>query len=183
VVLPLAPVVHGPITPVSPSVRVTAVVAGANVEVLADGVPIGGVFASENGEVWVGIASPSDDQEITARQTTSDGPSEESPAVPVTPVPHPLPVPVFVSPLSTGMSKLQLAGLVQGAKVELRQNGAIVGGDIATASTAWISIDFNANLDAGDPIGARQEVGGSTSDWVDSVPIARSRRPRAMLSR
>jgi hypothetical protein len=170
-VVPLPPEVHGPITRFSPSVRVTGIVAGATVEVMEDGAVIADHFSTGNGEVWVGVSVSSVGAAITARQSTEEGTSESSASIPVIDIPTPLPLPVFVSPLSTGMSTVRLAGLVPGSEVELRNNGALVGRGTAQDTTAWIWIDPNANLDGGTPIQARQEIGGVASDWVDSLPM------------
>lgn len=170
-VLPLPVTVHGPITHFSPSVRVTGVVAMATVEVFADGNPIGYGFAVNNGELRVDIDQPDVGAAIIAIQSTTDGPSAASPPVPVVGIPDPLPVPVFVSPLSSGMSKLQLAGLVPGAKIELRNNGAVVGWGIAIDATAWVDIDYNADIAAGAPMHARQTLDGNASDWAESLGV------------
>ncbi|NRP73764.1 hypothetical protein ILFOPFJJ_04677 [Ensifer psoraleae] len=172
-VLPLPPIVHGPITRFSPSVRVTGVLADATVELFADGGQIGKSVAGSNGTVWVTIFdTPNAGQLITAVQTTTDGSSAPSPqSVPVIDLPNPPPSPVFVSPLTTAMSAVRLSGLVPGASVTISNNGTVVGLGGGSETTAWIPILAGASLDAGTPLVAEQTLAGISSPSVASLPL------------
>jgi hypothetical protein len=183
---PLVPTLHGPITPSAPAARVSAVAPDATVELLAGGAVVGVAQSAAGGAVWVPIAGPlAPGQEVTARQRTPGGTSEESrPPVPVVAVPDPLPVPVFVSPLSTCMSMLRLDGLVPGATVVLRQGAAVVGTAQAGRTTDFVPIDPAADLNPGARLEASQELaqGGAVlkSDPAPSMPIPQTRRENAL---
>ncbi|MDK1494409.1 hypothetical protein QN219_31165 [Sinorhizobium sp. 7-81] len=184
-VLPLPPIVHGPITRFSPSVRVTGVLADATVEIFADGGQIGKSVAGSNGTVWVTIFdTPIAGQLITAVQTTTDGSSAPSPqGVPVIDVPNPLPTPVFGSPLTTAMSAVRLSGLVPGASVTISNNGTAVGLAGGSETTAWIPILAGASLDAGTPLVA--ELVKSPVQYFDapfSITLTLRRRRASSIS-
>jgi hypothetical protein len=174
---PLPPIVVGPITPTTPSVQVRAVAPNATVDLLVAGATVGSAGSTAGGTVWVPVASPVVvGQGVTARQSTAGGTSDESAQpVPVVDVPNPLPSPVFVSPLSTCMSRLRLDGLVPGATVLVRQGGTVVGKTVAGQPSDFVAIDAAASLTGGARLQASQEivVGGTNlvSPAVSSTPI------------
>ncbi|MFI5542102.1 hypothetical protein ACIA5H_37680 [Nocardia sp. NPDC051900] len=146
---------------------------GAEIELLVGGARIGLITASANGTTWVPVdIAPTLGHIVTATQKSPDGTSAASPqGVAVVAVPNPLPPAVFISPLSTAMSAVQLAGLVPGANVELRNNGTVVGHAIATDTTSWVNIAPEATLAAGTPITVRQDLDSILSPAVNSLPI------------
>ena len=74
---PLPLTVYGPITPASLAVRVTGVLAQADVKIFEDGAPIGQGTAPANGEMWVPLArKPTPGRSINATQKTTGGESE-----------------------------------------------------------------------------------------------------------
>ena len=160
---PLPPIVHGPITPTTPSARVTAVATNATVDLFVGGASIGtsigSAVSSNGGTLWVPITGTVvGGQTVTARQTTSGGTSDES-SQPVVVVDVPKPsAPVFVSPLSVCMSNLLLDGLVPGATVVVRQGGSVVGKTVAQQTRDFVSIDASASLTAGARLEAKQEI-------------------------
>jgi hypothetical protein len=174
---PLPPIVHGPITPSTPPVLVTAVASNATADLLVAGASIGSAASISGGTLWVPIAGAIvAGQMVTALQSTSGGASDESAQpVAVVDVPIPPPAPVFVSPLSTCMSMLRLDGLVPGALVLVRQGGTVVGKTVAGRPSDFVAIDPGASLTAGARLEATQEivVGGATqvSPPVLSLPI------------
>jgi hypothetical protein len=183
---PLPPVVHGPITPSSPAVRVTAVVAGATVDLLVGGGSVGSDSSSAGGTLFVTVNSAlSAGQTVTAQQTTADGTSDaSSQGVPVIDVPDPLPVPVFASPLSTCVSTLRLDGLVPGATVEVRHNGTTVGRITAGRTSEFVRLDPAVSLSAGSRLEARQEVrsegGVLSSAPAFSLPLPLANREQQL---
>ncbi|MGZ8283920.1 MAG: hypothetical protein ACXWUN_13350, partial [Allosphingosinicella sp.] len=119
---PLAPVVNGPIVTTSDKVLVSGALAGANVELKIGGAPVGSSAAPTNGNLWVPLSRTLNAGEMVVAVQTLGGvtsPASNNP-VPVLAVPSPLPAPVFASPMSQFMSHVLLAGLVPGAKVEVR---------------------------------------------------------------
>ncbi|EOQ16003.1 hypothetical protein KQ3_04917 [Bacillus cereus B5-2] len=161
---PLPPKVHGPITPESPSVKVTLVAKNATVDIFVGGVSIGSTTSSDGGTIWVkltGAVAPK--QEVKARQKTAGGTSDDSVySVTVSDVPDPLPTPVFVSPLSTCMSRLKLDGLVPGATVLVRQEGKLVGENVVSWTNDSVDIFHNARLTT-TTLQAIQRIGGSVN--------------------
>src|SRR6185369_7332027 len=117
--VPLPVTVWGPVTPLSPSVRVTGVLPKADVTILDNGTPIGLDTAVNPGELWVKVTTqPKAGHHITAVQKNADGVSEPSPqAILVDDVPNPLPVPVIASELNTCMNDVLVTALVPGATV------------------------------------------------------------------
>jgi hypothetical protein len=171
---PLPPVVHGPITPSSPSVQVSAVLEGATVDLVAGGNPIGTNVGGPNGTVWVPISQqPGAGQVVTATQKTADGTSAAAIGITVVDPPNPLPAPVFVSPspMSNAMSAVLLGGLVPGARVVLRNGGSTIGQAIATNTGQWIDITLGANIAPNSALSARQDLNGIMSPEVGSLPV------------
>ena len=183
---PLPPIVRGPITPAALSVRVTAVTPKATVDLFVAGESIGRAASISGGTLWVPILGMlTVGQSVTARQETSGGTSDES-AQPVTvvDVPNPLPAPVFVSPLSTCMSRLRLDGLVPGATVLVRQGATVVGKTVAGQSSDFVSIDPSRSLTAGARLEATQEIvvgsAALVSPRVRSLPIVGTNRETSL---
>jgi hypothetical protein len=117
--------VHGPIVEKSPVVEVSSVLANATVTLLVGGGSVGSTVAAFNGSVWVPVTGLLvAGQTVVATQKTTDGTSDPSPVgVPVVGVPHPLPSPVFESPMSTCMSLIRVGALVPAAELKLLVNG------------------------------------------------------------
>lgn len=171
---PLPPVVHGPITPTTPSVKVTGVLAAASVELFADGSPAGSAVAGAAGTVWVGVGvALTAGQQITAKQTTpGDGASGASPiAVTVVADPSPPPSPVFLGPLTTAMSALRMGGLLPGAKIEVKSAGVVVAETPVTEVESWVPILGGVNITGGQPLTAQQRTGAGLSAVVSSLPV------------
>lgn len=179
---PLPPVVHGPLTPVTSVVRVTAVAPDATVDLLVAGNSAGSDQSLSGGTLWVRLnRTLAAGDNVTARQSTPGGTSDESVLpVPVVDVPDPLPAPVFVSPLSTCMSMLRLDGLVPGAAVFVAQGAVVIGKTVASQPGEFVSIDQGASLSQGARLEAWQEIalaGGTlTSPRVASMPIEGTNR-------
>ena len=176
-VKPLPLTIYGPITPISPFVRVTGVLPTATVTVSADGTPIGQAVASNPGELLVPLGvQPTVAQQITAVQKTADGASEPSPqAVSVTAIPDPLPVPVIASALHSCMVDIWAGALVPGAKVVTAIGGQPFGTTVATQPGGWLGLDPTRALPAGTRAEVHQEatVGAQTliSKVAQSLPI------------
>ncbi|MGZ8311498.1 MAG: hypothetical protein ACXWUR_05485 [Allosphingosinicella sp.] len=166
---PLAPVVNGPIVTTSDKVLVSGALAGANVELKIGGAPVGSSAAPTNGNLWVPLSRTLNAGEMVVAVQTLGGvtsPASNNP-VPVLAVPSPLPAPVFASPMSQFMSHVLLAGLVPGAKVEVRNGGTIAGAIGATGTSGWVPVN-PAVLAAGAVLSAVQKLGGQTSPTATS---------------
>lgn len=162
--VPLAPTVNGPIVTASPSVRVSGALAGASVELLVGAAVVGRQAALVNGDLWVGLdRSLNAGEAVSARQVKDGvtGPASND-AVPVLPVPSPLPTPVFASPMSQFMSHVLLAGLVPGATVTVGNGAATVGVETPAGPSMWVKVD-PTQLAAGQVLTAVQKIGGATS--------------------
>ncbi|SIT47780.1 hypothetical protein BN2475_810009 [Paraburkholderia ribeironis] len=140
---PLPLIVYGPVTPLSPAVRVTGVLPGADVDILANGAGIGHAMANSPGELWVPLASqPGVGQAISAVQKTPDGTSDSSSqTVPVIDVPNPLPVPVIFSDLNTCMVDIWAGALVPGARVLTNIGGVPFGSTVPSQPNSFLGIN------------------------------------------
>jgi hypothetical protein len=162
--VPLAPTVNGPIVTSSPSVRVSGALAGATVELLVGGGRVGQAPATANGDLWVSLdRSLNAGETVVARQTLAGvtGPASND-AVPVLPVPSPLPTPVFASPMSQFMSHVLLGGLVPGATVTVGNGTATIGIETPSGASMWVKVD-PTQLAAGQVLNAVQKIGATAS--------------------
>ena len=175
--IPFPVTVCGPITPLSPAVKVTGVLAAADVTIFESGSPIGYATAGSPGELWVGLTSqPKVGHKITASQKNADGISELSPrAIVVVDVPDPLPVPVICSDLNTCMVDIYAAALVPGATVITRIGGQPFGSSKPSQETSWLGIDPTKAIGHGSSAEVHQEatIKGviRVSDTAQSLPI------------
>lgn len=161
---PMTLTVYGPVTPLSPNVRVTGVLAGAEATILDNGSPIGSATATANGELRVPVATPPTlGHTITATQKTADGTSEPSPLpITVVDVPDPLSVPVIISALNTCMADILARALVPGATVVTTIGGQLFGKKVVGAETELLVINPTQPILAGSQVQVHQEaiVGG-----------------------
>lgn len=184
---PLPLTVHGPITPLSPAVRVTGVLPGADVAILANGTTVGRATATNPGELWVPLTSqPSVGQSISAVQKTADGTSDPSTqTIPVIDVPNPLPVPVIFSDLNTCMVDILAGALVPGAKVFTNIGGTSFGSTIPSQPNSFLGINPSQAIGAGARAEIHQEatIGGALrkSGTVQSLPIPAFSTPSDLL--
>lgn len=130
---PLPLTVYGPVTPISPFVRVSGVLPGADVTIMENGNPVGHGVAVNAGELNVPLTvQPPVGHSITAIQKTNGGTSAPSPQVIlVVDVPDPLPTPVILSALNTCMTDIFAAGLVPGANIITSIGGTSFGSSVA----------------------------------------------------
>jgi hypothetical protein len=140
---PMPLTVYGPVTPLSPNVRVTGVLPGAEATILDNGNPIGHATAANPGELLVPVTTqPVVGHAITAVQKTADGTSEpSSQPITVVDVPDPLPMPVILSGLNSCMVDIWVSGLVPGAKVLTTIGGQPFGENVAGQATSWVGIN------------------------------------------
>lgn len=182
-VVPLAPLAHGPITPLSPMVRVIGVLPGAEVTILQDGRPIGHATATEPGELWVPLTvQPVVGGTVTASQKTDGGTSSPSlSSVSVVDIPDPLPTPVIASELNTCMADVLVGALVPGATLRARISGLDVATTKVTADFSGLGLDPMQPIPANTGLDVWQEatIGGvlRKSAEAHSVPIAQFRLP------
>jgi hypothetical protein len=158
---PLPPIVHGPITPITPRVRVSGVLQEAIVTLRVGASDVGQDKAQVPGDLWVTIASSLTVGQLVFAVQSLDGKSSAVSNRPVDVVnpPDPLPSPVFGSALSQCMAWLMLDNLVPGATVIVRQGNVTVAKTKADAiNNQWISVDPSAPLSAGQPLVAMQEA-------------------------
>jgi hypothetical protein len=190
---PMPLTVYGPVTPISPFVRVTGVLPTAEVGILDNGQPIGHAIATNPGELLVHLTSqPQLGHSITAVQKTNDGTSEPSAqAIPVVDIPDPLPVPVIVSALNTCMVDILIDGLVPGARIVTAIGGQPFGSSVAAQATSWAEIDATRQITPGSradihqeaQIGATTRVGKTVeSPSIPALQIATDLLPPPSLS-
>jgi hypothetical protein len=141
--IPMPPTVYGPVTPLSPNVRVTGVLPQAVVTILENGAPIGHATATNPGELLVPLTiAPTPGRSITASQVDTGVTSQaSSQSITVVAVPVPLPVPAILSALNTCMVDIYADGLVPGAKVITTISGAAFGTITAGETTSWLGIN------------------------------------------
>lgn len=175
---PMPVTVYGPVTPISPSVRVTGVLAGAKVEILANGQAIGQASAANPGELLVPLATqPNVGDAISATQTTSDGTSEAAKqTITVVDVRDPLPVPVIQSALNNCMADIQAGALVPGATVVTTIGGQAFGSTKPDRTSGWLGIDDSTWIAPASVVEIHQEanIGGQNrvGKPVQSLPVA-----------
>lgn len=184
---PMPLTVYGPVTPLSPAVRVTGVLPLADVQILANGIGIGQAIASSPGELWVPLTSqPGVGQNISATQKTTDGTSDAAKqTVPVIDVPNPLPVPVIFSDLNTCMVDIWAGALVPGAKVLTNIGGVPFGSTVPSQPNSLLGINASQSIGAGAQAEVHQEatIAGvlRKSNTVKSLPIPAFTTPADLL--
>ncbi|MFY7855553.1 MAG: hypothetical protein ACOVQT_05385 [Rubrivivax sp.] len=169
---PLAPVVHGPLVPLSGKVKVSGALQGATVEIVVAGGAVGSALATRHGDVWVPLGRPLVAGEQVVAVQTLGGLTSTPSSVPVAvvAVPSPLPRPVFLSPMSEFMSHVLLGALVPGARVEVRAGAVLAGSAVPEATTAWVQVN-PAALNAGAVLTAVQTVNGQPGPAASSMPL------------
>jgi hypothetical protein len=171
---PMPLTVCGPVTPISPFVRVTGVLPTAEVSVLDNGQSIGQATAANPGELLVPLTTqPALGHSINAVQKTAMGTSQMSVhPIMVVDVPDPLPVPVILSALNTCMSDILADGLVPGARVITSIGGQPFGSYVASQTTAWLGIDSKRRIMPNSQVDIHQEAQvGATTRASKSAPI------------
>lgn len=174
---PFPVTVYGPVTPLSPAVRVTGVLAAADVTIFENVSAIGTATAGSPGEIWVTLTTqPKVGHNITAAQKNAGGVSDLSPqAIVVIDVPDPLPSPVILSDLNTCMVDIWAGALVPGATVITNIGGVPFNSSKPSQETSWLGIDATKPINPGNRAEVHQEavIGGITrvSKPVQSLPI------------
>jgi hypothetical protein len=169
---PLAPTVNGPIVTSADQVLVSGALAGHTVELRVGASGVGSQAAVANGNLWVPLSRVLVAGEMVVAVQSLGGATSlpSNTPVPVMAVPNPLPVPVFLSPMSQFMSHVLLGGLVPGAKVEVRIGGTIAGAIAAAGTSGWVPVN-PAVLTAGGVLTALQKLGVLTSPTVTSTKL------------
>jgi hypothetical protein len=187
--IPLAPIVHGPILTSSRQVVVSGALQGASVELLAGGAAVGVETAPANGDLWVRLDRRLDDGELVAARQSLGGQTSQASNKPVEvlPVPEPLPVPVFASPVSKCMNRVLLAGLVPGAVLELQADATMIASTKVRAVAEWIGFDPSLVIGAS-VIRAVQRLDGlvsptQTSDTLRFPPQRENLQPPLINNR
>ncbi|MFD1119159.1 hypothetical protein [Sphaerisporangium aureirubrum] len=123
------PKIIGPVTVISPHVRVDNALAGTTVTLFADGGPVTSVTASPDGVTMIPTAGLglTAGRQLVATQTMNGGPGEPSRPEPVLAAPNPLGVVRCVSLVHGCMDWLVVTGVAMGATVVVRYAGTIVG--------------------------------------------------------
>ena len=169
---PPAPTVTAPIFEGSLQVSGTGV-ANASVDVFVNGAPVATGVADPAGAFTIPVPALVAGQQVTATQTVAGVTSIPSAAVTVISVP---PAPTVTGPLVEGALSVSGTGIA-GATVEVFVANASVGTAIVGGTNSW-SLLLSAALVAGQPVKARQTVGGITSDFsADVVVVARPPKP------
>lgn len=166
----LPPRVIGPLSECSTGVRVLGQLTNATVTVFADGAQVAQGVASWADQVFPLAAALSANQQVTATQTIGMETSIVSPeSVEVQAKPPTIGPVGFLSHLNQCAECVWLEGLVPGAKVELRDGGAVLG--------SGESYDGNARfhlatpLASGMDIKAQQEACGDSGPVTDGPPV------------
>ncbi|MEU8272218.1 hypothetical protein AB0B89_34335 [Sphaerisporangium sp. NPDC049002] len=128
-----APKIIGPVTVISPSVRVDNAHYGSTVNLFAEGAPIASVPASADGVtlIPVGGLGLSADKRLTATQTATGTRGEPSRPEPVQAAPKPLGAVYCASLVHACMDWLVVTGAAPGATVAVRYGGVTVGEAVA----------------------------------------------------
>jgi hypothetical protein len=173
---PLPPILHGPITPMSPEVRVTGAVGGALVTLLVGTTDVGHATITAPGEVWVLVTGTlAVGQKVSVMQAVGSDKSVVSDhPVQVVDLPKPFPSPVFGSPLTDCMKWVWFDGLVPGVTLEVKQGANTVAKVQTRRAAQLVLLDPAVHL-TGTPLVATQSaiVGAATisSPSVTSTPL------------
>jgi Domain of unknown function (DUF1929) len=166
----LPPRIVGPLSECSGSVRVQGQLSGSMVTIFADGVIVGTGTASWPDQTFPLSASLATGQQVTATQTVGMETSFASPeVVQVQAKPPVIGMVGFRSHLNQCGECVWLEGLVPGAKVELRDGGAVLG--------TGESYDGNARFHLSTPLApsmdikAQQTACGSPGMVTDGPPV------------
>jgi hypothetical protein len=179
--IPLPPVVFGPITPITPEVRIGGVLPDAKVTVLANHgatqTTLGAATAKAPGDIWIALSQkPKAGWAVVAIQEIGGQTSEPSgQAVVVIDTPKVLAIPAIVSEINTCMADALADGLLPGATLVADIGGTHFAKTQATRTTQWIGLDQTKAIPAGAVLEIHQEahVGGQLvkSAVATTLPI------------
>jgi hypothetical protein len=179
--IPLPPVVYGPITPITPEVKVSGALKDAKITVLANHgstqTTLGTAAATMPGDLWVTLTqNPKAGWTVVAVQEIGGEKSEPSPqAVVVVDTPTPLATPVIVSDLNTCMADALADGLTPGATLVVTMAGTTYAKTPVRRTLQWIGLEQTKSIAANTVMEVHQEatVGGQAfqSPIWKSLPI------------
>lgn len=171
----LIPLILGPISILSPTVKVIGALSGATVDLFRNGQVLGSDVADDTGCANIDVAglNLAVGDQLYTRQIK--GP-EQSPfsTVPeiVIGTPQKLSPLIFLSKVHSCADVVLLGGCAIGASIEIRHNGAVIGGAQAFAPETLVPILVGGILPVGQTITAQQTLQGKTSTPTPSLPIA-----------
>lgn len=152
---------HGPITTLSRWVRTAGVLEGAEVEITADGTPVGGGVADKDGQNLIKLDTSllSEGQSLTGTQTIQSRTSSPS-RYPVEVQGVKLTPPTLKSVLQTCMTDIIVDNLRPGATLVTRIDGTVFGETLVLPSNVpiWCGIDRETSIAAGARIEIVQKV-------------------------
>lgn len=177
--------VVGPINVLSDPIVVLGALAGAEVQLLIDGVPTGSLVTADGLSVSLfhgGTLNPG--QKIAATQSLNGQTSVPTP-IPETVSALPdgqtgIPPVVFLSGLHPCVDWIVIGGTIPGAKVAILFQGQVVGSTTATGNAVSVRIGSGVQAGVGDVLEAVQDVNGLQSPVTQSLPL--SRRPGDLVA-
>ncbi|HXB06591.1 MAG TPA: hypothetical protein VNW04_05740, partial [Puia sp.] len=167
----LPPLVVAPLSECSKEVRVQNQLTGSVVEVLANGVHVGGGPATWSDQVFPLTSPITAGQKITARQTLGPDTSAPTPAanaVEVQAKPAVIGHVGFSSPMYVCGECLHMDGLVPGATVDVKLAGNPAGSGTAYDGTARVHL--TAAIPFGQPVVAQQHACGAAG-LITNSPV------------
>ena len=180
--IPLPPVIHGPVTPITPELLASGVLKDAKVTIVAkqgaSEKTLGTGIANAPGDLWIKLTQkPTVGWEVSALQERGGEQSEPSPQpIVVIDTPLPLATPIIVSELNTCMADVLVDGLTPGATVIASIGSTSLANTSVTRTTQWIGLDPKAAIPHGAVLEIYQQVksGGQTvkSPVAKSLPIS-----------
>lgn len=179
--IPLPPVVCGPITPISPEVKVLGALTSAKITVVANHgttqTTLGTATATMPGDIWVTVTQhPKVGWTVVATQEIGGEKSEPSPqAVLVVDTPTPLATPTIVSDLNGCMADALADGLTPGATLVAKIGTTTFAQTPIRRTLQWLGLEQAQSIPANAVMEVHQQatIGGQTIQSLTwkSLPI------------
>ncbi|MER8992984.1 hypothetical protein [Mesorhizobium sp. M0678] len=171
----LAPIVIGPVSVLSTSVRIDGPLPGSSISLLVNGVPVPAVNAGATTSTFVPVAAGSLNvgDALTARWTLGAETSDPSP-VPIVVLGYPstLSPLVYLSQVHECVDWVLIGAAYPGATVEIFNGGALIGSDTARGNV--VPVRIRGAIQANDVLSAVQSVqtpaGQVKSSQTPSLP-------------
>lgn len=157
----LPPLIRGPVSVLTRTVRVQGALVGAKVTLSQDGMPIGApTAAGPNGVAGVDVSAVTlkASAKLTAVQTSGTDTSDPSPAEPVLGPPATLAPLAFLTQIHTCIDGVILGGTVDGATVEVTHQGNVLGHAVAVDPQLSLHLQHQGSLPTGAVLVAQQTL-------------------------
>ncbi len=156
----LPPMIDGPVSVLTRTVRVSGALSGATVTLSQNGASISAAPAGDDGIALVDVSGVvlNPGASLTAVQSHAAEASEPSPAEPVLGPPAALPALSILTEVHACIDGVILGGTIEGATVEVTAEGQPIGDVVAGGTQQSVRLHHQGPLPVGSRIEARQTV-------------------------